>query len=209
MRSLSIRVAGRSFNRSCATGRTVSDYAVYGYANGVASMASDCTPRDNDCHLRVRASAGALCVTHARTPPIGNGTPSSSTAVMVRGGCGLTQVLTGGVPGWLDDAGAHNNPDFLPYAVATPPTAAGFLFGYPLRAGHPDNPANKILWVVALPRGGSALVISAHPIGNATPVITTTEPAGSSGRDLPLHRRCPRTRLLAPRPHLGRPSDEH
>jgi hypothetical protein len=116
----------------------------------------------------------------ARTSPIANATPSSSAAVVVRGGCGLSQVLKGGVPAWLDDAGAHNNPDFLPYAVATPATAAGFLFGYPLRAGHPDNPANKILWVVALPRAGSALDISAHPIGNATPLITTTEPAGSS-----------------------------
>jgi hypothetical protein len=106
--------------------------------------------------------------------------PSLSAAAVVPGGCGVTQVLKGGVPAWLDEAGAHNNPDGLPYAVATPPIAAGFLFGYPLRAGHPDNPANKILWVVARPRGGSALTISAHPIGKAAPLVTTIQPANSS-----------------------------
>ena len=113
-------------------------------------------------------------------PPTASSTPSLSTAVVVPGGCGVTQVLKGGVPAWLDDAGAHNNPDGLPYAVATPAIAAGFLFGYPLRAGHPDNPANKILWVVARPRGGSALTISAHPIGKAAPIVTTVQPANSS-----------------------------
>lgn len=106
--------------------------------------------------------------------------PSLSAAVVVPGGCGSTQVLKGGVPAWVDDAGAHNNPDGLPYAVATPALAAGFLFGYPLRAGHPDSPANKILWVVAKPRDGAALTISAHPIGKAAPVVSTTQSANSS-----------------------------
>jgi hypothetical protein len=107
-------------------------------------------------------------------------TPAASSAVVVRGGCGATQVVKGDVPGWLDDAGAHSNPDSLPYAVATPATAAGFLFGYPLRAGHPENPANKILWVVALARGGSPLVISGHPVGKSAPLVAVTQPANST-----------------------------
>src|SRR5438105_8928040 len=129
----------------------------------------------------------ATACTQAPAPPLAaaslrprpSSTPSLAAAAVVPGACGITQVLKGGVPAWLDDAGAHNNPNGLPYAVATPPIAAGFLFGYPLRAGHPDNPANKILWVVGRPRGGSALTISAHPIGMSAPLVTTIQPANS------------------------------
>jgi hypothetical protein len=38
----------------------------------------------------------------------------------------------------------------------------------------------EILWVVARPRGGSALTISAHPIGKVAPLVTTIQPANSS-----------------------------
>jgi hypothetical protein len=58
--------------------------------------------------------------------------------------------------------------------------AAGFLFGYPLRAGHPQNRRNKILWVMGLPRNGSALDISGHPLAVSKPSIHKTEPANSS-----------------------------
>ncbi len=89
-------------------------------------------------------------------------------ATVVAGGCGSTSIVKGHVPAWLDEAGAHNNPDSAPYVLATPQQAAGFIFGYPLRAGHPDNPSNKILWVVGLPRNGSS------------PTITQSQPADSS-----------------------------
>ena len=46
-------------------------------------------------------------------------------------GCGSTAVVKGGIPRWLDDAGVHNNPTFVPYVIATPAIAAGFIFGYP------------------------------------------------------------------------------
>ena len=142
-------------------------------------------------HLRLALLVAALTVpacTQAPEPSLAapsllataSSTPQPSAAVVIPGGCGVTELLRGGVPAWLDEAGAHNNPDRLPYAVAAPPIAAGFLFGYPLRAGHPDNPANKILWVVARPRDGSALTISAHPIGRAAPLVTTIQPANSS-----------------------------
>ena len=42
--------------------------------------------------------------------------------------------------------------------------AVAFLFGNPLRAGEPENPANKILWVMREPRGVSDLVITGHPL---------------------------------------------
>src|SRR3981081_386200 len=90
--------------------------------------------------------------------------PSPQVARVVAGGCGSTPLLAGGIPGWLDEAGAHNNPLGVTYAVASPTTAAGFLFGYPLTAGNRLNPSNKILWVVGLPRNGSPLDIKGHPL---------------------------------------------
>jgi hypothetical protein len=58
--------------------------------------------------------------------------------------------------------------------------AAGFLFGNPLRAGKPTNPANKILWVVASPRDGSPLRVTGHPLGATAPVVSATFPANSA-----------------------------
>ena len=89
-------------------------------------------------------------------------------------------MLSGGVPGWLDEAGAHNNPDGLPYALASPVHAGGFLFGYPLTASRRQGPANKILWVVGMPRNGSALEITGHLINVRTPAVHVTQPADSS-----------------------------
>jgi hypothetical protein len=94
--------------------------------------------------------------------------------------CNGTVTSQGGVPpGWVDVAGGHNNPTGVPFTVDQAQTVAGFVFGYPLRAGHPDNPANKILWVVRLPRGGSELTITGHPLGAATPVVKVVQPANS------------------------------
>ncbi len=91
-------------------------------------------------------------------------------------GCGQTPVLEGGRPDWLEAAGAHNNPNRVPYVIAKPAVAAGFLFGYPLTAGR-TNPSNKILWVVGQPRNGSPLDIRVKPANAATPVITVSVPA--------------------------------
>ncbi len=107
-------------------------------------------------------------------------TPPTTAATTVAGGCGSTNVYNGGVPEWLDAAGAHNNPNGLPYLVATPPIAAGFLFGAPLRAGHPTDPTNKILWVVGEPREGAELRIIGHPFEASTPEVQTSVLASSS-----------------------------
>lgn len=87
-------------------------------------------------------------------------------------------VVQGSIPQWLDDAGGHNNPRGLPYVIAHPDLAAGFLFAHPLRAGHPENPANKILWVVRTLRTGP-LTIDGHPLGAATPTVHEILPANS------------------------------
>jgi hypothetical protein len=112
-------------------------------------------------------------VTPASTPPAAN-------AISAPGGCGSTQAHKGGVPAWVEVAGAHNNPDFLPYVITDPPIAAAFLWASPLRAGHPENPSNKILWVVGPLRDGADLRITGHPAGALTPTIRTSQPANSA-----------------------------
>jgi hypothetical protein len=56
----------------------------------------------------------------------------------------------------------------------------GVLFVHPLRAGTPENPANKILWIVRQPRQGQPLHISARPVGFSARRVTTSWPANSS-----------------------------
>lgn len=98
----------------------------------------------------------------------------------VAGGCAATRVYEGKVPAWLDEASGHNPALGVPYAVATPPIAAGFIFAYPLQAGGPSQSHNKILWVVRTPRNGAALEIDAHPLSQSGPVVHEALPAGSS-----------------------------
>jgi len=97
----------------------------------------------------------------------------------VSGGCGATVAYRGTIPTWLNEASGHNAPSGLPYVVADPATAAGFIFGYPLRAGHPTNPTNKILWVVRTPRDGGPLQLAVRPVASAAPVLHEEVPANS------------------------------
>lgn len=48
----------------------------------------------------------------------------------------------------------------MPYAVASGGSAVAFFFRDPVRAGHPSNPFNKILWV--LHSVGTPLIITAR-----------------------------------------------
>jgi hypothetical protein len=93
--------------------------------------------------------------------------------------CAATSISRGEAPAWLDQASGHNSPVGVPFAIDGAQTVVGFLFGNPLRAGHPENPANKILWIVRFPRDGSDLTINAHPEGSATPVVKVVQPANS------------------------------
>lgn len=118
------------------------------------------------------------CSGEAATRAAPSPTPTGGGRVTGAGSCGSTTVAQGSIPQWLDDAGGHNNPTGLPYVIAHPELAAGFLFAHPLRAGHPENPANKILWVVRTPRTGP-LTIDGHPVGAAQPTIHEILPAHS------------------------------
>ena len=107
--------------------------------------------------------------------------PPSPAAHPASGGCGATTVYEGSPPEWLvDAAGGSGAPSTLPYFSSTPGLIGGFIFGYPLRAGHPDNPTNKVLWAVATARNGAALNVVGHPQGATTPVVTYSFPDNSS-----------------------------
>jgi hypothetical protein len=107
--------------------------------------------------------------------------PTSPTAHPVSGGCDSTAVYEGSPPGWLvDAAGGANAPNTLSYFSSSSGLIGGFIFGYPLRAGQPDNPTNKILWAVATARNGSPLDIQGHPQGTPTPAVTYSFPDDSS-----------------------------
>ncbi|HET7421196.1 MAG TPA: hypothetical protein VFL27_12515 [Candidatus Dormibacteraeota bacterium] len=88
--------------------------------------------------------------------------------------CGATGVYRGGA---LPDWATVNAPADLPYVVATPGLAVGYLFTYPLQAGDAAN--TKILWYVATPRDGFPLNATGHPVGATAPTAQFSKAADS------------------------------
>ena len=116
------------------------------------------------------AAIASLVVSCSLTQPSSNNATPTTNAAVLSASCGLTPILKGGAPDWAHKLeGSQTYQDLVPYVLASPPTAIGFLFGYPLRAGHPQNPSNKILWLVELPPRAGSLDITAHPKGAAAP----------------------------------------
>jgi hypothetical protein len=109
-------------------------------------------------------------------------TPTSATikshpplSALADPGCGTTPVYKGGT---LPDWASVNAPSFLPYVIATPAIAVGYLFSYPLAAGLDAN--TKILWYVATPRDGFSLEAVGHPLRASSPTATFRKAADSS-----------------------------
>ena len=97
-------------------------------------------------------------------------------------GCGVTKIVHGPVPAWTAPAfgvSSSSTPPW-PHAVSEHGDVVAVLFGYPLRAGRPTNPANKVLWIMRLPRHGSPLTIKARPLHANAPLVTSVAPADSS-----------------------------
>lgn len=119
---------------------------------------------------------------------------------MVEPGYGLSKLGNPSQPAWTLSAGSLG----IPIAVSAQDNAA-FRFG-PLRAGHPTNPSNKILWVVREPHDGQPLHVAAIPDGSAGPTVAYTFPRRLlSRRDLPFDRGHP-YRLLALQSPMEQPS---
>lgn len=100
---------------------------------------------------------------------------------VVAHGCGTTRLYRGAVPAWTAPAFSDSSGSLAaPYALADDGNAVAVLFAYPLRAGHPTDPANKVLWIMRLPRHGSPLTIQARPLHGSRPTPRTSWPADSS-----------------------------
>ena len=68
----------------------------------------------------------------------------------------------------------------MPYSLSSGDAAAAFWFAPRLRAGHPQNPSNKVLWVVRFPRNAHPLQVTARFGGDQAQVVRAIFPADSS-----------------------------
>jgi hypothetical protein len=108
-------------------------------------------------------------------------TTTSTSATIAAATCVAAPVHTGTPPGWTAAAWADSSPGFrVPYSLASDDAAAAFWFAPRLRAGHPENPSNKVLWVVRAPRDGHPLRIIARLGSDPTQVVRVSWPADSS-----------------------------
>jgi hypothetical protein len=118
------------------------------------------------------AIAGVLLVTSC-----GHSTPRGAASIA----CVPAPIHRGAPPAWTAAAWSDSSPGFrAPYALASADSAAAFLFTNPLRAGHPTNPRNKILWVVHSPRQGKPLIIAARWGADPSVRVRFRQPANSS-----------------------------
>jgi hypothetical protein len=84
--------------------------------------------------------------------------PPPVTERPAAGGCAFTPAAVGGRPDWAPDP----SDAVTPYVLADPPSAVAILAADPVRAGHPTNPANKVVFAVRTPRHGTPLRITAR-----------------------------------------------
>jgi hypothetical protein len=105
-------------------------------------------------------TAATVAVTALGASSTAAGAPARASAAMT---CVPAPIHRGAPPPWTAPAWADSSPGFrIPYALASGRAAAAFFFAPTLRAGHPTNPANKVLWVVRYPRDGSPLRVVAR-----------------------------------------------
>jgi hypothetical protein len=105
-----------------------------------------------------------------------SGPPPVPGANYATGGCGPRPLLSGALPSWTASA----SPPAMIYVLGRHQQIAGFLFGFPLMAGHPEPFSDKILWVVRSDRHGAPLRLTGRPLNAATPVVRSSWPANSS-----------------------------
>ena len=118
------------------------------------------------CSGQVESSA-----TPPATPPA---IASPTRAQVMTGGCGATEVYEGGT---LPDWATVNAPQGLPYVIATPGRAVGYLFTYPMKAGLDSD--TKTLWYVATPRRAMPLDAEGHALGATSPTAKFSKAADS------------------------------
>jgi hypothetical protein len=135
---------------------------------------------------------------------------ASAGPTLVAGGCGATKLYRGRLPAWTAPAFSDSSagPPPWPYALSERRTVVAIVFGYPLRAGAPTSPANKVLWIMSLPRQGSPLTIEASPLHANAPLIRVAWPADSSpGEIYPSYVNVPRAGCWRLTLHWARHTD--
>jgi hypothetical protein len=114
----------------------------------------------------------------------GSGTPTTTTreaAVTDPPPCVPAAIHHGAPPAWTAAAWSDSSPGFrVPYSLASGDAAGAFFFAPRLRAGHPENPSNKVLWIVRFPRDGHPLQITARLGRDPSRVVHASWPADSS-----------------------------
>ena len=128
--------------------------------------------------MRIHTSIAAAVVTATSvTVVLASSRPTPAAAT---GTCVPSPIHRGAPPSWSAPAWSDSSPGFkLPYSLASGDSAAAF-FWVRLRAGHPIDPANKILWVMRYPRHGSPLRILARYGATPALVARSSWPADSS-----------------------------
>lgn len=104
----------------------------------------------------VLVASGAAVVAAMAKPDHHPSTASSAVASAVPT-CPAPSRATDDVPSW---AASARPPKGVPHLLSRERNVIGFLFGYPLRAGHPKNRTNKILFVMREPRNGRPLNVT-------------------------------------------------
>jgi hypothetical protein len=132
-------------------------------SSGQSSTPEPSSPQAVKRSPAVSASAAPVLVD---VPPV--------AARQMSGGCGMTAIYKGGL---LPDWATINAPKDLPYVVATPGLAVGYLFTFPMKSGLDAN--TKILWYVGTPRDGFPLNAAGHPVGATSPTAQFSKAADS------------------------------
>lgn len=131
--------------------------------------------------LFLAACGGSLSAPAPRTHPTTSRTATIAPRANRGPSCNPAPIVAGALPAWTAAAWSDSSPGLtVPYALATGNAAAAFFFAPTLRAGHPTNPTNKVLWVVRFPRDGHPLTITARLSTNQSEVMRITRPADSS-----------------------------
>ncbi len=107
--------------------------------------------------------------------------PAHASSAPAGARCVPGPIHAGKPPGWTAAAWSDSSPGLtIPYALASEDAAAAFFFAHPLRAGHPTNPANKVLWIVRFPRDGYPLTITARLGSDPSRIVRISRAADSS-----------------------------
>ena len=109
---------------------------------------------------RLTATLTALLVAACSSTGQGN----TESGLAEQQACVEAPIRRDARPSWTASASI---PPTIPFSLGSGDPAAAFFFNYPLRAGHPTNPSNKVLWVVEAPRNNQPLVIVAQQMSPA------------------------------------------